>query len=78
MKKLYNFGYHLLSPKISHDTVKEASFTGQINMEISYADELLCAGVCKKGSEAGSDEHRRLYWFHWKCFQVHYCWLLFF
>jgi len=27
-------------------------------------------GVCKKGSEAGSDEHRRLYWFHWKCFQA--------
>jgi len=27
-------------------------------------------GVCKKGSEAGSAEHRRLYWFHWKCFQA--------
>merc|ERR1712200_11023 len=27
-------------------------------------------GVCKKSGDAGSAEYRRLYWFHWKCFQA--------
>ena len=28
------------------------------------------SAVCKKSGDNSSAEYKRLYWFHWKCFQV--------
>eukprot|EP00088_Acartia_fossae_P051173 TRINITY_DN574_c0_g1_i2.p1 TRINITY_DN574_c0_g1~~TRINITY_DN574_c0_g1_i2.p1 ORF type:complete len:237 (-),score=107.31 TRINITY_DN574_c0_g1_i2:1241-1951(-) len=44
--------------------------TGSLPKSLDEEDKDAFISVCKKGSEAGSAEHRRLYWFHWKCFQA--------
>ena len=33
---------------------------------------IIHSATCKKYTETSTDEYKRIYWFHWQCFQVNY------
>jgi Ca2+-binding EF-hand superfamily protein len=55
---------------LGHALKHYKSVTGSLTKSLDEEEKDAFIGVCKKGSEAGSAEHKRLYWFHWKCFQA--------
>jgi len=55
---------------LDHALKHYKAVTGSLPKSLDDEDKDAFVGVCKKSSEAGSVEHRRMYWFHWKCFQA--------
>lgn len=47
-----------------------SSFADVLTKNLDDEDKDAFVAVCKKAGDAGSPEYKRLYWFHWKCFQA--------
>jgi len=45
-------------------------FTASLPKSLDDEEKDVFIGVCKKYTENLSSEYRRIYWFHWKCFQA--------
>jgi len=45
-------------------------FASALPKNLDEEEKDLFVGVCKKCTEPNTPEYRRLYWFHWQCFQA--------